>query len=34
VLRGLVRKIDTEIRTMGAGTLQDVDKFLAAVAVG
>jgi len=34
VLRGLVRKIDPEIKTMGAGTLQDVDKFLAAVAVG
>ncbi len=34
VLRGLARKIDPEIRTMGAGSLQEIDKLLAAISVG
>ena len=34
VLRGLVRKIEPEVKTMGAGTLQDIDKLLAALTVG
>ncbi len=34
VLRGLARKIDPEMRTMGAGTLPEIDKFLAAMSVG
>lgn len=34
VLRGLARKIDSEIRTMGAGSLQEIDKLLAAISVG
>jgi [acyl-carrier-protein] S-malonyltransferase len=34
VLRGLARKTDPEIKTMGAGTLQEIETFLAAVAVG
>lgn len=29
VLRGLARKIDSEIRTMGAGTIEDIDKLIA-----
>jgi [acyl-carrier-protein] S-malonyltransferase len=34
VLRGLVRKIEPEVKTMGAGTLPDIDKLLAALTVG
>lgn len=33
VLRGLVRKIEPDARTMGAGSLQEIDKLLAALAV-
>ena len=31
VLRGLARKIDPEIRTMGAGTIEEIDKLAAAL---
>jgi len=34
VLRGLARKIAPDVKTMGAGTLADIEKFLAAVEVG
>jgi [acyl-carrier-protein] S-malonyltransferase len=34
VLRGLARKIEPDVRTMGAGTLQDIEKLLAALTVG
>lgn len=34
VLRGLARKIDPEIRTMGAGTIEEIDKLTAALATG
>jgi len=32
VLRGLLRKIDPEIRTMSAGTMSDIEKLSAAIA--
>ncbi len=34
VLRGLVRKIEPDVRTMGTGTVSDIDKLLAALSVG
>ncbi len=34
VLRGLLRKIDPEVRTMSAGTMSDIEKLSAAIATG
>ena len=34
VLRGLLRKIDPEIKTMSAGTMSDIEKLSAAIATG
>ncbi|MFH1690337.1 MAG: ACP S-malonyltransferase [Candidatus Eisenbacteria bacterium] len=34
VLRGLLRKIDPELRSMSAGTMSDIEKLSAAIATG